>query len=202
MWRSGNLKGATVLLDLLPKTLGPDITPDTGVAVHCHVAVLPMAEADLRHALQAVTLVRDSHALPLGPLLAHADLAAALRVAPDRDCVADLVSGRVPAALAKVLMRLASAETAAPDCLYALALCLAGLNRNGEALTAIMLPDGASAAHPAVLSLYGYLALLAGQSDLGRRLLARGALVARNQPTWRPILHFAQHVLLVHQFGG
>lgn len=202
MGRSGYLSGASVALDLLPKDFsqsGPDREP---ISVQGSSQPATSPEMALS-ALARMTLDTASARVALGPLAAFADIAAPFGspAAQDGD-LADLAAGRLPEALGRLLCGLIGCQTVASHKIYRMALCLAGLNRSAEAHSVLALVDDGTAAHPTVLALRGYLSFQVGEAEVGRRALARAALTARGKSDMRGILHFTQHVLLVHQFGG
>jgi hypothetical protein len=202
MGRSSNLSGASVALDLLPKDFflsEPDREP---ISVHGPSAPATTPETALT-ALARMTLDTASAHVALGPLAAFADIAAPFGTPTQADGdLADLAAGRLPEALGRQLCALIGCQTVGSHKIYRMSLCLAGLNRSAEAHSVLALLDDGAAAHPTVLALRGYLSFQVGEAEVGRRALARAALAARGKSDLRGILHFTQHVLLVHQFGG
>lgn len=195
MGRSGHLSGATVALELLPKN--PDMPTD---ALHANLWNAPPTIDDaLRTRFADAVLVAGTATLPLADIAAQASLPPNL---PEDAIDADIAAGHLPEAIGKILIALHDQGGAKAAHLYRLALCLAILNRNAESKATIALIDTDTERHPAILALKGYLAINGGEVEAGRSFLAKAALASRGVPSHRSILHFTQHVLLVHQFGG
>lgn len=202
MGRSGNLSGASVALDLLPKDFCQTAPDGTAVTVHGPHDSAASPEAALA-ALAQMQLDCPSGSVALGPIVAFADLTAPFSApsGPDGD-IADLSAGRLAEALGRQLCALIGQRSIDSRQIYRMSLCLAGLNRSVEAHSVLALADCGDGAHPTLLALRGYLCFQVGEAEVGRRALARAALAARGKPAMRGILHFTQHVLLVQQFGG
>lgn len=202
MGRSGYLSGASVALDLLPKDFVPSAPDQEPISVRGSTDPATSPEMALT-ALAQMALDTTSAHVALGPLAAFADIAAPFSSpGPVDGDLADLAAGRLPEALGRQLCALIGCTTVASHKLYRISLCLAGLNRSAEAHSVLALVDDGAAAHPTVLALRGYLSFQVGEAEVGRRALARAALAARGKSDMRGILHFTQHVLLMHQFGG
>jgi hypothetical protein len=122
------------------------------------------------------------------------------RVDPRQDRPVD--TGGPPETLEWLMGLLIAREEADARLLYRIALCLATRTRSVEAHAVLSVIDQGRSQAPALLALRGYLALQNGQVEAGRRALAKAALASRGSPSTRSILHFTQHVLLVHQFNG
>lgn len=202
MRRSGQLSGATVALELLPREIG-EAGQGPLVALLCEGPDMGAIRPDAGFAgpPSALFLVAGENSLPLSTLLPFAEMP------PEGACLPatgedDLASGNLRAALGNMIAALIASKGADLRALYRLSLVLAMLIRNREAHATLSLLDVRSMGHPAFLALRGYLALQTGEVDTGRRFLASAALASRGSPANRGILHFTQHVLLVHQFNG
>lgn len=202
MGRSGNLSGASVALDLLPKDFSATRPEQSVITVQGpdHPATSPEGA---KTALARMQLESDTCSVALGPLAAFADLTApfATPAAAEGD-VADLSAGRLAEALGRQLCAIIGQRQVDTRQVYRMALTLSGLNRSVEAHAMLALTGRDEALHPTLLALRGYLSFQVGEAEVGRRALARAALSARGNPGLRGILHFTQHVLLVQQFGG
>lgn len=202
MGRSGNLSGASVALDLLPKDLCVTFPEESVISVQGPDQ--PAATAEMaRAALARMQLDSATGSVALGPLAAFADLTAPF----DTPCtaegdVADLSAGRLAEALGRQLCAIIGQRQVNIQQVYRMALTLSGLNRSVEAHAMLSLSEQDDMLHPALLALRGYLSFQVAEAEVGRRALARAALSARGNPGMRGILHFTQHVLLVQQFGG
>lgn len=209
MRRSGHLSGATVALELLPRRIEVEgqephlalLVPGSGlhdVPEAAGQAATGQAP-DLR--LEDLILVAGENSLPLATILPFAELPPeGVAAPPETD--EDFTSGDHRAVLGRMIAALVAQGGADRKALYRLSLVLALLTRNREAHAALWLMDAQCMKHPALFALRGYLALQMGEVDQGRRFLASAALASRGSPAMRSVLHFTQHVLLVHQFNG
>jgi hypothetical protein len=201
MGRSGNLSGASVALDLLPKDFPARQLEKSNIILHGPAIQASSVEAALA-AISVMEVESPSGIVALGPLAAFADLTAPFSASSGSDGdVADLAAGRLAEALGRQLCALIGQSTVETRQIYRMALALAGLNRSVEAHALMTLAEFEDT-HPSMLALRGYLSFQVGEAETGRRALARAALASRGDAKARPILHFTQHVLLVHQFGG
>lgn len=199
MGRSSTLNGASVALELLPRQI--DCPPESArpITVTPQPCILPAGAEQGRAALAALHLASGPETVPLGPAAAHADLSA---TPLSGDCITDLMANRLPQALGCLLCTMAQSAIVPPALVYQSALALASLTRTAEAAALLALVEPQGNPHPAILALRGYLAFQTGDSDAGRKALARAALGARGTPALRGILQFTQHVLLTQQFGA
>ncbi|PLL11170.1 hypothetical protein C0V75_17985 [Tabrizicola sp. TH137] len=201
MGRSGHLSGATVALELLPR----DIEPAEGDGP---VAVIDGDDPERQgehetalHLISGLALRAGRSVVPLAGIAALADVPQPPFQAME-DAGVDAGSGNLPEALGRMIATMVARKGADRRLLYRIGLALATLGRSAEAYAILCLMDGPTVQHPAILALKGYLALQNGEVDIGRRSLAKAALTSRGMVSNRSILHFTQHVLLVHQFNG
>lgn len=201
MRRSGHLNGATVALELLPSEI------DAGATV-CLVAEICTSDRDATGGVTGAEvqiadycLKRNNVSLPLGSIASLAKLPSGPTdlAKPVED---ELASGNLAAALGKLLLALVERGGADAVTLYRISVVLARLARSREAFAILSLIEGPAIEHPAISALRGYLALQNGEVETGRRFLAKAALSTRGVPAHRNVLHFTQHVLLLHQFNG
>ncbi|MEZ5753391.1 MAG: hypothetical protein R3D90_01060 [Paracoccaceae bacterium] len=146
-------------------------------------------------------LMAGGNSVPLAVLLPFAVMPTD-GTCPPAEGDEDFASGDLRVTLGRMIAALIARQGADRRALYRLSLVLALLTRNREAHAILQLLDVRSMDHPAFFALRGYLALQMGEVDPGRRFLASAALASRGSPANRSILHFTQHVLLVHQFNG
>ena len=197
MRRSASMSGASVVLELLPKSI--ECTPSSVIKALVRAGSGDAVGADCV-SLADLDLVNGDVSVSLRPIASHID--AGLSGTGAASYAADLAAGRFPQVLGHILADIAAARETTPEQIYTAALCLATLVHNAEAFALISVLDGGACDHPAILALRGYLAFQCRQEELGRKLLARSALLSRSNPAHRPVLHFTQHVLLAHQFGA
>lgn len=147
-------------------------------------------------------VLRGSHsAVSLNSLIALAEMPDGQMTHPV-EADDELACRNLPWALGKLLAGVIDRQGADQRTLYRMGLVLAMLTRSREAYATLCLIDVPSMAHPALFALRGYLALQNGEVETGRRFLAKAALASRGSASSRSILHFTQHVLLLHQFNG
>jgi hypothetical protein len=200
MGKSGHLSGATFALQLLPRDIEaaqseelvavldgppPDANGSDAVPVNLHPDLV------LRGGDVSVPLAKLSALFEMG-----------VSVADSRVEAGELSSSSLHEELSRLLAGVLVRKGADIRSIYWIGLDLAMLSRTADAYELITLLDARKDLHPAILALKGYLALQSKQVDAGRRALGRAALASRGYPERRGILHFAQHVLLMHQFNG
>lgn len=195
MGRSVSASGAIAALELLPKAV---TLPEGGVPLRVDCGAEP--GADLAQRIAATTVQGAAHGFALAEVMHRAVIQPG--GAGDNSPDLDLVAGRLPEGLGKLLVRVVDEGCENGACAYAIALCLAAMLENVAAHAALTLIEGPLAEHPAVTALGGYLLFQLGETDRGRRALSRAAMAARRVPEFRSVLQFTQHVLLVQQFGG
>ncbi len=201
MRRSGQLNGATVALELLPRDIEAgeegrlvamiDGPPLDG-AIRGTVPDLPVSD---------YCLSAQDRTFSLGSIAALAKMPSS-PAEGEKSYEDELAAGNLSEALGKLILAVIAQGGADQRALYRIGIVLAMLSKSREAFAILSLAENKTTEHPASSALRGYLALQNGEVETGRRYLARAALSSRGVPSSRSILHFTQHVLLVHQFNG
>ena len=101
---------------------------------------------------------------------------------------------------ARSFLHLVLTEHRTGSALHGLAAVLCRAGRHDEALKLALIVASSGHPDPRALILAGYAAYRTGDSNLGRRCLAKASRQARGRPEYAEELRFAQRLLLTQQF--